>query len=130
MCHHQFVVEFVGFVPDRLAVVMRLAVNGSLQSLLYKTAVASNTDLAPSRLAAFSDWSGRGDGAVEARGDGVGGLAELEYASVARDLAVVRMALEAAQGLQHLHSEGVIHRDVAARNVLVDEHLRVTLTSD
>jgi hypothetical protein len=27
--------------------------------------------------------------------------------------------------LKHLHSEGVIHRDVAARNVLVDAHLHV-----
>jgi serine/threonine protein kinase len=57
------------------------------------------------------------------------------------------MALEAAKGLLHLHSEGVIHRcqpsccivlqlaerpvaislarDVAARNYLVDEHLHV-----
>lgn len=26
-------------------------------------------------------------------------------------------------GITHLHKSGVIHRDVAARNVLLDEHL-------
>jgi len=38
-----------------------------------------------------------------------------------------RFALEAAQGVVHLHSESIIHRDLAARNFLVDEdmHIRV-----
>jgi hypothetical protein len=31
VCHHEFVVEFVGIVPDKLAVVMRFMPNGSLQ---------------------------------------------------------------------------------------------------
>lgn len=38
---------------------------------------------------------------------------------------LVRMAADAAAGILHLHREGVIHRDLACRNLLVDEHLRV-----
>jgi len=41
---------------------------------------------------------------------------------------VMRMAWEAATGIDHLHKEGVFHRDIAARNVLVDEHLHVRVT--
>ena len=39
--------------------------------------------------------------------------------SLAREAVVVRLALEAAEGITHLHREGVIHRDIAARNILV-----------
>ena len=35
VCHHAFVVEFIGFVPSKLAVVTRFMANGSLQHLLY-----------------------------------------------------------------------------------------------
>jgi len=38
---------------------------------------------------------------------------------------IVEMLCDAAAGILHLHSEGVIHRDIAARNLLVDENLRV-----
>lgn len=35
---------------------------------------------------------------------------------------LVRMMTDAALGVFHLHCEGVIHRDLATRNLLVDEH--------
>jgi len=38
---------------------------------------------------------------------------------------IVEMLIDAAAGILHLHSEGVIHRDIAARNLLVDENYRV-----
>jgi len=38
---------------------------------------------------------------------------------------LVQMAIDAAAGVLHLHSSGVIHRDIAARNLLVDENYRV-----
>ena len=97
VCNHQFVVEFLGIVPDRLAIVMRFMPNGSLQKLLYD------------------------------RADGITDPSQLPsvYGSLAKEAILVRMALEAAHGLKHLHLEGVIHRDVAARNVLVDAHLHV-----
>mmetsp|Transcript_33593 Transcript_33593/g.84354 ORF Transcript_33593/g.84354 Transcript_33593/m.84354 type:complete len:607 (+) Transcript_33593:3-1823(+) len=38
-------------------------------------------------------------------------------------LQLVRMMLGAAAGILHLHIEGVIHRDIAARNVLVGDSL-------
>ncbi|KAL6050364.1 Receptor-interacting serine/threonine-protein kinase 3 [Balamuthia mandrillaris] len=41
---------------------------------------------------------------------------------------VVGMARDAAAGILHLHREKVIHRDVAARNCLVDESCRVVVT--
>ncbi len=48
VCHHEFVVEFVGIVPEMLAVVMRFMPNGSLQSLLYASATpAGATKVTP-----------------------------------------------------------------------------------
>ncbi|GBG25760.1 Protein kinase, putative [Hondaea fermentalgiana] len=38
---------------------------------------------------------------------------------------ILQMLVDAAAGVLHLHSEGVIHRDIASRNLLVDENLRV-----
>eukprot|EP01089_Gocevia_fonbrunei_P002933 TRINITY_DN12799_c0_g1_i2.p1 TRINITY_DN12799_c0_g1~~TRINITY_DN12799_c0_g1_i2.p1 ORF type:complete len:285 (-),score=57.06 TRINITY_DN12799_c0_g1_i2:23-877(-) len=40
----------------------------------------------------------------------------------------VRMARDAAAGILHLHREKVIHRDIAARNCLVDSNWRVVVT--
>lgn len=34
---------------------------------------------------------------------------------------LVQLAAEAAAGVAHLHAHGVIHRDLACRNLLVDE---------
>jgi hypothetical protein len=42
--------------------------------------------------------------------------------------AVVGMARDAAAGVLHLHAEHVIHRDIAARNCLVDSNNRVVVT--
>jgi len=43
---------------------------------------------------------------------------------------IVRFAQEAASGLLHLHSEQVVHRDVASRNLLLNEawHVKVRRT--
>jgi len=40
----------------------------------------------------------------------------------------VRMLFEAASGVLHLHCEGVIHRDLALRNILVDENYKVCVS--
>jgi len=37
----------------------------------------------------------------------------------------VRMLRDAALGIIHLHKESIVHRDIAARNVLLDEHFGV-----
>ena len=39
----------------------------------------------------------------------------------------LRIAEETAMGLQYIHTKGVVHRDVAARNILVDEDNSVKL---
>jgi len=36
-----------------------------------------------------------------------------------------QMAVESAAGILHLHSEGVVHRDIATRNLLLTEDWRV-----
>ena len=33
----------------------------------------------------------------------------------------VRWMLEAAKGIAYMHSEGVVHRDIALRNLLLDD---------
>ena len=38
------------------------------------------------------------------------------------------MAKEASCGLLHLHSEGIIHRDIATRNMLVSSDLTIVVT--
>lgn len=40
----------------------------------------------------------------------------------------VAMALDAAQGMAHIHSERVIHQDLALRNLLVDDALHVKIS--
>jgi serine/threonine protein kinase len=42
--------------------------------------------------------------------------------------ALVRMMRDAASGVLHLHMEGVIHRDLSARNLLVDADLTVRVS--
>ena len=39
-----------------------------------------------------------------------------------------KMLMDIAAGILHLHCEGVIHRDLASRNVLVGENYQVFLT--
>ena len=41
---------------------------------------------------------------------------------------LVRMMKETASGLLHLHAENIIHRDIAARNILVDAQLHCYVT--
>ena len=38
---------------------------------------------------------------------------------------VFQMAVDAAQGLSNMHEQGVIHRDIATRNLLLDRQMRV-----
>ena len=40
------------------------------------------------------------------------------------ELSKLKFALGAARGLEHVHSKGFVHRDVAARNILLDSLLR------
>ncbi|KNC50320.1 TKL protein kinase [Thecamonas trahens ATCC 50062] len=40
----------------------------------------------------------------------------------------VRMGLDAARGMLHIHAEGLIHGDLALRNLLVDDTFRVKVT--
>ena len=40
------------------------------------------------------------------------------------------MALDAARGLQHLHKHGIVHRDFAARNLLMTAQPRILKVSD
>jgi serine/threonine protein kinase len=107
--NHKFVVEFLGFVPDQLAVIMSFMPNGSLQKLLYDNTNGDSDSKPPLTLASAS------------------ALSQLPavYGSPAKETVLVRMALESALGLKHLHSEGVIFRDLSARNVLVDADLHV-----
>lgn len=43
---------------------------------------------------------------------------------------VVEMALQASKGVQYLHKKKFIHKDIAARNCVVDEDLRVQITDN
>nr|XP_036226541.1 tyrosine-protein kinase Dnt isoform X1 [Bactrocera oleae] len=41
---------------------------------------------------------------------------------------IVMMSAQLAQALVHLHSHGVVHRDIATRNCVIDDQLRVKLS--
>ncbi|XP_049534374.1 tyrosine-protein kinase Dnt-like [Anopheles darlingi] len=43
---------------------------------------------------------------------------------------IVMIQLQLAQALGHLHSHGVIHKDIAARNCVIDDQLRVRLADN
>jgi len=123
------VVDFVGIVPDRLALVMRFMPNGSLQKLVYDHIDGNDGDepRAPSIASPAPLTLANATAANILSSNASSAITHLPpiFGSLARDAILVRMVLEAAQGLKHLHSEGVIHRDVAARNVLVDADLHV-----
>lgn len=56
-----------------------------------------------------------------------GSLADLYNRQPASALSTkqrVQLATDVAAGVFHLHSEGVVHRDIAARNILLDENYR------
>jgi serine/threonine protein kinase len=42
-------------------------------------------------------------------------------------LRIVRMAADAAAGMVHLHMSGIVHRDLSARNLLVDKGFHVVV---
>jgi len=114
------VVEFVGVVPDQLAIVMRFMPNGSLKKLLYDVSNGNSGDEPQSSSSLASQPPPNAFNIPSA----VSQLPPV-YGSPAKEATLVRIALKAALGLKHLHSEGVIHRDIAVRNVLVDAHLHV-----
>ena len=39
----------------------------------------------------------------------------------------VRMMLEAARAIEHLHSRSIMHRDIKTQNIVLDRHLKVVL---
>lgn len=41
---------------------------------------------------------------------------------------VLKMAKDIAAGMGHLHAEGIVHRDLATRNLLLDENMNVKIT--
>lgn len=41
---------------------------------------------------------------------------------------IVLMSTQLSSALQHLHSHGVVHKDIAARNCIIDDQLRVKLS--
>lgn len=43
---------------------------------------------------------------------------------------IVRMSLQLGQALHHLHTHNVIHKDVATRNCIIDEQLRIKLSDN
>ncbi|GBP48546.1 Tyrosine-protein kinase Dnt [Eumeta japonica] len=67
------------------------------------------------------------------RGAGVGGGATGATLPAPPPLTtqlVVRMALHALDGLIYLHSQHVLHKDLAARNCIVDDSLRVQIADN
>src|SRR5690606_25474026 len=51
----------------------------------------------------------------------------LKINDIANDV-MIRMAAEIAAGIHHLHSEGIVHRDIATRNCLLGKDLTVVIS--
>jgi len=49
-----------------------------------------------------------------------------EYTLLGNWRAILRIAVDSSAGILHMHSKNVIHRDISARNFLVDINRRVT----
>lgn len=64
------------------------------------------------------------------RGANVGGAPGVAPPPPLTTQHVVRMALHALDGLAYLHSQHVLHKDIAARNCVVDENLRVQIADN
>ncbi|KAL9924357.1 tyrosine-protein kinase Drl [Glossina fuscipes] len=54
-------------------------------------------------------------------------LQEPSYARSITTIQTVLMSSQLAMAMEHLHNHGVIHKDIAARNCVIDEQLRVKL---
>ncbi|XP_011191538.1 tyrosine-protein kinase Drl [Zeugodacus cucurbitae] len=55
-------------------------------------------------------------------------LQEPAYARSVTTIQTVLMSSQLAMAMEHLHNHGVIHKDVATRNCVIDDQLRVKLT--
>ncbi|XP_018792765.1 PREDICTED: tyrosine-protein kinase Drl [Bactrocera latifrons] len=55
-------------------------------------------------------------------------LQEPAFARSVTTIQTVLMSSQLAMAMEHLHNHGVIHKDVAARNCVIDDQLRVKLT--
>ncbi|XP_075151484.1 derailed [Haematobia irritans] len=54
-------------------------------------------------------------------------LQEPAYARSVTTIQTVLMSSQLAMAMEHLHNHGVIHKDIAARNCVIDDQLRVKL---
>ncbi|KAL4243918.1 hypothetical protein ABKN59_011583 [Abortiporus biennis] len=52
----------------------------------------------------------------------------LDYLKKYKDCNRVHLVLDAAQGLEYLHSQNIVHRDLKPNNILVDEYGRACLS--
>ena len=101
---HPHLVTFIGalVMESTNFLCMKLVQQGSLKGLLG----AGDSD---------SD-SGSGSGSANGSGSGSAGTDSM----YSRPYAVLRAARELCSALCHMHSHNLVHRDVSARNVLVD----------
>ncbi|XP_013177232.1 PREDICTED: tyrosine-protein kinase Dnt [Papilio xuthus] len=77
-----------------------------------------------------SGWRNLKQFLLACRGVGVGGAGGAPPPPPLTTQHVVRMALHALDGLAYLHSQHVLHKDIAARNCIVDENLRVMIADN
>lgn len=77
-----------------------------------------------------STWRNLKQFLLACRGVTLGGTAQGAPPPPLTTQHVVRMALHALDGLIYLHSQHVLHKDIAARNCIVDENLRVMIADN
>ncbi|XP_038207783.1 tyrosine-protein kinase Drl-like [Zerene cesonia] len=77
-----------------------------------------------------SGWKNLKQFLLACRGVAIGGAASGAPPPALTTQHVVRMALHALDGLSYLHSQHVLHKDIAARNCVVDENLRVMIADN
>ncbi|KAJ7353515.1 p21 activated kinase-like protein [Mycena albidolilacea] len=57
-----------------------------------------------------------------------GALTDIVLNNTLEEDQISRICLETCKGLEHLHSENIIHRDIKSDNILLDSHSRVKIT--